>query len=205
MMISLEFLLTSLVVVLIPGTGVLYTLATGLFVSRRASFYAAAGCTLGIVPSLLASVLGLAVIFHTSVLAFQIIKYAGVIYLLYLAWSMWRSSSPLSVAENSHEKDAWSVALKGMLINILNPKLSIFFLAFMPQFVQPEAGQPLMQMLLLGGVFMLMTLVIFIGYGLIANQFRQWVTQSQRAAVVLQKIFAGSFAALGVKLALTEQ
>lgn len=204
-MISLEFLLTSLVVVLIPGTGVLYTLATGLFVSRRASFYAAAGCTLGIVPSLLASVLGLAVIFHTSVLAFQIVKYAGVVYLLYLAWSMWRSSSPLSVAENSNEKDAWSVALKGMLINILNPKLSIFFLAFMPQFVQPEAGQPLMQMLLLGGVFMLMTLVIFIGYGLVANQFRQWVTQSQRAGVVLQKIFAGSFAALGVKLAMTEQ
>lgn len=204
-MISLEFLLTSLVVVLIPGTGVLYTLATGLFVSRRASFYAAAGCTLGIVPSLLASALGLAVIFHTSVLAFQIVKYAGVTYLLYLAWSMWRSSSPLSVAENSTEKDAWSVALKGMLINILNPKLSIFFLAFMPQFVQPEAGQPLMQMLLLGGVFMLMTLVIFIGYGLVANQFRQWVTQSQRAGVVLQKIFAGSFAALGVKLALTEQ
>jgi len=204
-MISLEFLLTSVVVVLIPGTGVLYTVATGLFVSRRASCYAAAGCTLGIVPSLLASVLGLAVIFHTSVLAFQIIKYAGVIYLLYLAWSMWRSSSPLTVAESSDEKGAVAVALKGLLINILNPKLSIFFLAFMPQFVQPEVASPLLQMLVLGGVFMLMTLVIFIGYGLVANQFRQWVTQSQRAAVVLQKIFAGSFAALGVKLALTEQ
>lgn len=203
-MVSFEFLLTSLVVVLIPGTGVLYTVATGLFVNRRASFYAAAGCTLGIVPPLLASVLGLAVIFHTSVLAFQIIKYAGVIYLLYLAWTMWRSSGPMSVAEGGPEKGALSVALKGLLINILNPKLSIFFLAFMPQFVQSEAGQPLMQMLLLGGVFMLMTLVIFIGYGLLANQFRQWVTQSQRAGVVLQKLFAGSFAALGLKLAMTE-
>lgn len=203
-MISVEFLFTSLVVVLVPGSGVLYTVATGLFRGSRASLYAAFGCTLGIVPSLLASVLGLALLFHTSVLAFQIIKYAGVIYLLYLAWTMWRSSSPLSVAENGNEKDGWAVALKGMLINILNPKLSIFFLAFMPQFIQPQAVQPLVQMLVLGGVFMLMTLVVFIGYGLLANQFRHWVTQSQRAGVVLQRLFAASFAALGVKLALTE-
>lgn len=203
-MISLEFLLTSLVVVLIPGTGVLYTVATGLFGSGRASLYAAAGCTLGILPSLLASVLGLAVIFHTSALAFQVIKFAGVIYLLYLAWSMWRSSGPLSLAEQGPPPKGGAIAVRGFLINILNPKLSIFFLAFLPQFVAPNLTSPLVQMLLLGGVFMLMTLVVFIGYGLLANQVSTWVIQSKRAGRLLQRLFAGSFAALGVKLAMTE-
>ncbi|WP_108124099.1 LysE family translocator [Saccharospirillum mangrovi] len=203
-MISIEFLFTSLVVVLIPGTGVLYTLATALFQGGRASLYAAAGCTLGIVPSLLASVLGLAVIFHTSVLAFQLIKYVGALYLLYLAWSMWRSTGPMTLADDGAVQTGWSVALKGMLINTLNPKLSIFFLAFMPQFVPADVSQPLPQMLVLGGIFMLMTLVVFIGYGLLAHQLRHWLTQSQRASVVMQKCFAASFAALGVKLALTE-
>ena len=129
-MISIEFLITSLVVVLIPGTGVLYTVATGLFIGKRASLSAAIGCTLGIIPSLLASVFGLAAIFHTSALAFQLIKYAGVVYLLYLAWVMWRSSSPLLFENNESNTRFMSIALKGFLINILNPKLSIFFLAF---------------------------------------------------------------------------
>lgn len=204
-MITLEFLLTSAVVVLIPGTGVLYTIAIGLFQGRRASLFAAAGCTLGIVPALLASVLGLAVIFHTSAVMFQLIKYAGVAYLLYLAIAMWHSSGPLSLSGQSAERSGRSIAVRGFLINILNPKLSIFFLAFLPQFVVPHSVQPLLQMLLLGGVFMLMTLVVFIGYGSLAHQARAWFVQSQRAARLLQRLFAGSFAALGVKLATTEQ
>ncbi|WP_332874408.1 LysE family translocator [Amphritea pacifica] len=150
-MISVEFLLTSLVVVVMPGTGVLYTVATGLFVGKRASLFAASGCTLGIVPSLLASVFGLAAIFHTSVLAFQVVKYVGAAYLLYLAWLMWRSSAPLSLGGEKPAADFLTVATKGFLINILNPKLSIFFLAFLPQFLSPNAAQPLINMLLLGG------------------------------------------------------
>ena len=197
-MISLEFLLTSLVVVLIPGTGVLiYRRNRAFFGSRRASLYAAAGCTLGILPSLLASVLGLAVIFHTSALAFQVIKFAGVLYLLYLAWSMWRSSGPLSLVENGPQPGGGSIAVRGFLINILNPKLSIFFLAFLPQFVAPNLASPLVPMLILGGVFMLMTLVVFIGYGLLAHQVSAWVVQSKRAGRLLQRLFAGSFCGAG--------
>ncbi|MDE1462055.1 LysE family translocator [Spartinivicinus poritis] len=204
-MISIEFIITSLVVVLIPGTGVLYTVATGLFMGARASIYAAIGCTLGIVPSLLASVMGLAVIFHTSALAFQAIKYAGVAYLLFLAWSMWRSSAPLTLESEHHEKQgAFSVALKGFLINILNPKLTIFFLAFLPQFLPQQIEQPMLNMVALGSVFMIMTFVVFIIYGLLANSIRHYIIHSEKVNMLIQKGFAGSFAALGLKLAFTE-
>lgn len=204
-MISIEFLLTSLVVVLIPGTGVLYTVATGLFVGKRASFFAALGCTFGIVPSLLASVFGLAAIFHTSALAFQIVKYAGVAYLLYLAWSMWRSSSPLAIRNEKSSSSFSTIAGKGFLINILNPKLSIFFLAFLPQFIISGTDQPLTNMLVLGLVFMAMTFAIFIIYGFLASSFSKYVVRSEKISLTIQKVFAGSFAALGLKLAFSER
>lgn len=204
-MITQEYLLTALVVVLLPGTGVLYTVATGLFVGRRASAFAAFGCTLGIVPSLLASVFGLAALFHTSVLAFQVVKYAGAAYLLYLAWGMWRSASTLNLQAQDANQSFTAIAVRGCLINTLNPKLSIFFLAFLPQFVPASAPQPLINMIVLGGVFMLLTLAVFVVYGLVTNRFSQWIVQSKKLSITLQKIFAGSFAALGLKLALTER
>lgn len=204
-MISIEFLITSLVVVLIPGTGVLYTVATGLFVGKRASVLAAFGCTLGIVPALLASVLGLAALFHTSALAFQVVKYMGVAYLLYLAWQMWKSSSPLSIGNNGSSVSYKSIAIKGFLLNILNPKLSIFFLAFLPQFVPENTDVALFQMLILGGVFMLMTFAVFIVYGCLSSGFSQLIVNSQKASTIMQKSFAASFAGLGVKLAFSER
>lgn len=204
-MISLEFLITSLVVVLIPGTGVLYTVSTGLFIGKRACLFAAVGCTAGIVPSLLASVFGLAALFHTSALAFQAVKYAGAAYLLYLAWSMWRSSSPLALDSTKPKARSADIAVKGFLLNILNPKLSIFFLAFLPQFVSPVAAQPLISMLSLGVVFMLMTLIVFVVYGMLASYFRQMVIGSERISIAIQKVFAGSFAALGLKLAVSDR
>lgn len=204
-MISLDFLLTSLVVVLIPGTGVLYTVSTGLFIGRKASFFAALGCTLGIIPALLASALGLAVIFHTSAIAFQIVKYVGAAYLLYLAWKMWRASSPLSVNEEQSIKNYSGIILKGFLLNILNPKLSIFFLAFLPQFIATDTNNALTNMLVLGLVFMLMTFAVFVLYGLLSSVFSTMIIQSQRASVIIQKLFATSFASLGVKLAFSER
>ncbi|KUH59647.1 LysE family translocator [Vibrio parahaemolyticus] len=204
-MVSMEFLITSFIVVLIPGTGVLFTVATGLFNSKQASVFAAIGCTFGIVPSLLASVFGLAAIFHTSALVFQVVKYCGSAYLIYLAWTMWRASSPLSLDKKPANAKLRDIALKGFLINILNPKLSIFFLAFLPQFVSPQSEQPLFSMLVLGVVFMLMTLCIFIVYGLMASTFSELIVRSEKASLVIQKIFAGGFAAMGLKLALTER
>ena len=204
-MITIEFLMTSLVVVLIPGTGVLYTVATGLFIGKRASVVAALGCTLGIIPALLASSLGLAALFHTSALVFQVVKYLGVAYLLYLAWQMWRSSSPLAVNTCEERSKYTSIALKGFLLNILNPKLSIFFLAFLPQFIPSTATNVLTHMVVLGGVFMVMTFTVFVIYGFLSGSFSQFIVNSKKATVAMQKLFAASFAGLGLKLALSEQ
>jgi len=203
-MFTPEFLLTSLVVVLIPGTGVIYTVSTGIFMGWRASVAAALGCTFGIVPHLLASVLGLSAILHISALAFQIVKFAGAAYLLYLAWSMWRETGALTFDAPDKKNGLGQIAVRGILINILNPKLSIFFLAFLPLFVSPDAMAPLMQMFLLSAVFMGMTLFIFILYGLSANMVRSYVIGSPRLIRWLQRSFAATFAALGAKLAMTE-
>ena len=204
-MFSTEFLITSLVVVLIPGTGVIYTVSTGLFIGWRASIAAASGCTAGIIPHLSASVLGLSAILHMSAVAFQVVKYAGAIYLLYLAWSMWRETGALKFNSPSSKNGLLKIATKGFLINILNPKLSIFFLAFLPLFVSPDTSSPISQMFILSIAFMAMTLIIFILYGVSANGFRRYVVNSPRLIVWLQRSFAATFAILGVKLALTEQ
>jgi threonine/homoserine/homoserine lactone efflux protein len=203
-MLSPEFLLTSLVVVLIPGTGVIYTVSTGLFLGWRASIAAAVGCTAGIIPHLLASILGLAAILHMSAIAFQLVKYAGAAYLLYLAWGMWRQTGALSFDSSTGTRGARQIIARGFFINILNPKLSIFFLAFLPQFVSPASTSPLLQMYALSGVFMAMTLGIFISYGLFAHRVRRSVIDSPRIMTRLQRSFAAGFAILGVRLAMAD-
>ena len=204
-MVSTEFLLTSLVVILIPGTGVIYTVSNGLFLGWRASIAAACGCTAGIIPHLTACILGLSAILHMSALAFQTIKFAGVAYLFYLAWSMWRETGSIKFNSPSTKSGLWRIATKGFLINILNPKLSIFFLAFLPLFVSPETTSPIFQLLTLSIIFMGLTLLIFILYGLSANGVRRYVTNSPKIIIWIQRSFAATFAALGAKLAMTDQ
>jgi threonine/homoserine/homoserine lactone efflux protein len=204
-MITVEFLVTSLIVVLIPGTGVVFTVSTGLLRGRRASVVAALGCTAGIVPHLLATVLGLAALMHTSAVAFQMLKYAGVVYLLYLAYATWRDKSAFVVAGAPSGSTAMGLIIKAILLNILNPKLTIFFLAFLPQFVEQGASSPLAQLLLLSGVFMAMTFAVFILYGLLAHTFRRAVIESPRVQSWLRRGFAVTFAGLGAQLALSER
>ena len=203
-MLNTEFLLTSLIVVLIPGTGVIYTVSTGLIAGARSSVAAALGCTAGIIPHLMASVLGLSAIMHMGSIAFQAVKLAGAIYLLYLAWSMWRETGGLTFNTTEKRNGLWKIATRGFLINILNPKLSIFFLAFLPLFVSSNASPPIMQMLRLSIVFMGMTLVIFILYGLTAHAVRGWIASKPVWMIRLQRSFAVLFAALGAKLALSQ-
>ena len=208
-MITLEFLITSLVIVLIPGTGVVFTISAGIAQGRRASVYAAIGCTAGIVPHLLATVLGLAAVMHTSALAFAALKYAGVAYLLYLALMTWRDKTAFAIESDSAARSAKSLMINAVLLNILNPKLTIFFLAFLPQFVEPASGpgstSPLAQMLVLSGVFMGMTFLVFVAYGFLAHAFRQAVIESPRVQAWLRRSFAAAFAALGANLALSER
>ena len=202
-MITLEFLLTSLIVVLIPGTGVVFTISTGITQGRRASVFAAIGCTAGIVPHLLATVLGLAAVMHTSAVAFQALKFAGVAYLLYLAFATWKDKSAFVVASAPSESSGASLVVKAFLLNILNPKLTIFFLAFLPQFVEPATTSPLAQMLLLSSVFMAMTFAVFVVYGFLAHSLRKLVIESPGVQAWLRRGFAAAFAGLGAHLALS--
>ncbi len=200
-MLSLNFLITCLIVVLIPGTGVIFTVSTGLTAGKRASVFAALGCTAGIIPHLLASVLGLSALLHTSALAFDMLKYAGVAYLLYVAYATWRDRSAFAVSETPTLSSAWTLMSRGLLMNILNPKLTIFFLAFLPQFVTPGSTAPALQMLVLSAVFMAMTFAVFVVYGLLANVFRRAVIESPRVQNWLRRSFAG----LGLNLAFAQR
>ena len=202
---SADFLLTTLIVVISPGTGVLYTLAAGLSRGPRASIVAAFGCTLGIVPHMAAAILGLAALLHTSALAFQTLKYLGVAYLLYMAWNTLREHGALKVENNVQAKSGFQVIVEAILLNLLNPKLSIFFFAFLPQFVQADETHPLPRMLLLSGIFMLVTFVVFVGYGLFASAVRRHIISRPRILAWMRRTFAAAFVALGVKLALAER
>jgi threonine/homoserine/homoserine lactone efflux protein len=203
--VSVEFLLTSFIVIVSPGTGVLYTLAAGLSRGSRASVVAAFGCTIGIVPHMAAAIMGLAALLHTSALAFQTFKYLGVAYLLYMAWNTLRERGALKVEQEVGARSAIQVTVTGILINILNPKLSIFFLAFLPQFVSAAEPHPLSRMLALSGVFMLMTFVVFVGYGLFAASIRDHVISRPRVLTWMRRSFAAAFVALGARLALTDR
>ena len=204
-----EFLVTSIIVILLPGTGVLYTLAFGLTRGWRASVLAALGCTLGILPHIGASIVGLAALLHSSALAFQVVKYLGVAYLLWMAWSVLRAGGALDVSDENAARSAGTPGLRivvnGFLLNILNPKLSLFFLAFLPQFVPATATAPTATMLGLAGVFMALTFVAFVGYGAFASATRRYVITRPPVMRWLRRGFAGAFAALGVRLALAER
>ena len=202
---SLSFLLTSLIVIVSPGTGVLYTLAAALSRGSRASIAAAFGCTLGIVPHMSAAMLGLAAVLHTSALAFAALKYCGVFYLLYMAWQALRETGALSVDARLDSRSSRRVIVTGFLINILNPKLSIFFLAFLPQFIAADEGHPMLQMLELSAAFMAMTFMVFVVYGLFAASVRDRIVTRPRVMTWLRRVFAGGFAALGARLALADR
>jgi threonine/homoserine/homoserine lactone efflux protein len=202
---SPEFLLTSLIVVASPGTGALYTIATGLSRGARASIVAAFGCTLGIIPHMAAAITGLAALLHTSAMAFEVIKYLGVAYLLFMAWQTLKETGTLSVEADRTQRTSMQVIVHSILINILNPKLSIFFFAFLPQFVSVDEAAALPRMLELSGVFMAMTFVIFAIYGLFAASVRNHVISRPRVLAWMRRTFAAAFVMLGAKLALTER
>ena len=202
---TLEFLLTSLVIVASPGTGAIYTVAAGLAGGARASLVAAIGCTLGIIPHMLAAISGLAALLHTSAMAFQVLKYLGVAYLLYMAWTMFRDRGMLSLNEEGRGKSVRQVIGSAILINILNPKLSIFFFAFLPQFVRPDETSPVSRMLEMSLVFMALTFVIFAAYGAFAAAVRRHVISSAAVQSWMRRGFAAAFAGLAAQLALSQR
>ncbi|MFC8392802.1 LysE family translocator [Streptomyces sp. NPDC057238] len=198
---SLAFLLTTLVVVVTPGTGVVYTLAAGLSHGRRASLVAALGCTLGVVPHLVATISGLAALLHTSAVAYSVVKYLGVGYLLYMAWATLRDKDALAVEAEAEPRPTLRVITSGVLINVLNPKLTMFFVAFLPQFVPAGTPGSLGLMLRLGAVFMALTFVVFAAYGMCAAAVRDRLTARPRVMTGIRRVFAVCFVGLSARMA----
>ena len=202
---GIEFLITSLIVVVSPGPGALLTVAAGLSRGARAAAVTALGCTLGIVPHLLAAVTGLAALLHASATAFEVLRYVGVAYLLYMGWATWRSPAALQVRTDEPARSTGARIAEAMLVNLLNPKLSLFFLTFLPQFIAPGETQPALRMAQLSLVFMAMTFVVFLAYGVFAARFRDQVLQRPSVLVWLRRGFAAAFVGLGGKLALMQR
>jgi threonine/homoserine/homoserine lactone efflux protein len=201
-----EFLITSLVVILLPGTGVIYTLALGIGGGFRAGLLAAFGCTLGIIPHILASVVGLAAVLHASALAFEVLRYIGVAYLLFIAWSLLKDSRALDLGQQQAPAgNALRIMRKGILTNIFNPKLSLFFLAFLPQFVPSQAPDITLRMLVLGGIFMLLTFLVFAAYAALAAGLRRQVLSRPKIMVWTQRSFGAALGLMGLRLALTDR
>lgn len=204
-MITIEFLVTSLIVVLIPGTGVVYTVSTGLTQGRRASVFAALGCTAGIVPHLLATVLGLAAVMHTSALAFQVLKFAGVAYLFYLAVATWRDKAAFAVDGSVARVSAAGLVVRAFLLNILNPKLTIFFLAFLPQFVDQAHGSAFLQFVLLGSIIAAIDMVYESLLAFIAGGISSRVMNNARVRVWRERITGLALVGLGIRLAFAKR
>ena len=202
---SVEFLVTSIVVILLPGTGVLYTLSVGLGQGIRPTIVAAFGCTLGIIPHILATIVGLAAVMHTSALAFQMLKYLGVVYLFYMAWMIMQEGGVLQVSERRTATPYARIILNGILLNVLNPKLTLFFLAFLPQFVPASTASPTLAMLWLSAIFMLLTFLVFVGYGTFAAAARAHIISRPKVLRWFRRSFAATFGLLGLRLALSER
>ena len=204
-MISPEFLLASIVVVLVPGTGVIYTITTGLTMKSKASLLAALGCTLGIVPHILASVLGLSWLLNMSAQVFSILKFAGAAYLLYLAWQMWREAGTLKLNQDAEESSALKIIGKAIAINLLNPKLTVFFFSFLPLFISEDTSAPAVEMLTLSAVFMGLTFIVFALYGVLASWVSEALLNSAKTVKRVQQTFALILAGFAIKLAVSEQ
>ncbi len=203
-MINLEFLLTSLVVLLVPGTGAIYTITIGLTVDWRASFFAAFGCTLGILPHIIASILSLSALLNASSEIFFLMKLAGAVYLLYLAWQMWRETGLIDLNKEVTERSAKQIITRAIAINLLNPKLTIFFVAFLPLFTPDQSLAPTLELVVLSVIYMVMTFIVFACYGILASGISTYLTHSLKAIQRLQKVFAPILAGFAVELALSD-
>ncbi len=200
-MVSLGFLATSLIVIIIPGTGVIYTVTTSLSGNKRSAFLAAFGCTLGILPHILAAILGISVILNTGAQIFKIIRIIGVLYLIYLGIGLLKAENGIKIGEKKKERP-FLIITKAILINLLNPKLTLFFLSFLPQFIEPDSLNTRIEMISLSLVFMGLTFIIFCSYGLLANSFRSVLIKSPKLFNRIQQGFGIILIGFAGKIAL---
>lgn len=201
----ITFLGAAILLALAPGPDNIFVLTQSALRGKAAGLSVVLGLCTGLIVHSTAVALGVAVIFKTSALAFSILKYAGAGYLLYLAWQAWRVPGATLHAATHNEQQRWKLYWRGIIMNITNPKVSIFFLAFLPQFADPARGPIWLQILLLGGLFIIATLLVFGAIALLAGGLGQWLNHSPRAQPIMNKIAGTVFLGLALKLATTER
>ena len=203
---SVEFLLTSLVVALIPGTGVVYTISSSLGGGWRRGLVAAFGCTLGIVPHMLAAMLGLSGIMQAGSAVFEVVRWVGVAYLVFMGISMIREAGALPLGdENSPVDPVGRIVWRGVLLNVLNPKLTLFFFAFLPQFLDASPGLLDPALILLGGIFMLVTLAVFAGYAFASAAVRDLVLATPVVRRWIERTLGALVICFAARLAFTDR
>ncbi|MBI9075000.1 MAG: LysE family translocator [Desulfatibacillum sp.] len=208
-MIELEtlipFFAASLLLGIAPGPDNIFVLTQSALHGKKAGIIVMLGLCTGLVAHTTAVALGVAVIFHTSAVAFSMLKFIGAGYLVYLAWQAFKASAEIIRNALPEKFSLRKLYLRGILMNITNPKVSLFFLAFLPQFADPSRGPVSIQIFLLGGVFILATLLVFGGIALLSGSIGQVLTRSVRFNKILNKVAGTVFLGLALKLATTER
>ena len=194
----------SLLLIIAPGPDILFVVAQGVSSGKRAGFFTALGLAFGNSVHTLAAALGVSLIFKTSVIAFTVFKFAGALYLFYLAYKAIKHRKELIKMSEQDSRPAHHLIARGFLMNILNPKVALFFLAFLPQFVAKDAGSPFAQIIILGSIFIILVIIVFGAIGLTAGTFGQFLTRSRKANEALNWLCAAVFIGLGIKLVLTK-
>jgi threonine/homoserine/homoserine lactone efflux protein len=187
-----------------PGPDNLFILAQGITRGRKPAIVTALGMCSGVSVHTLAAALGISALFYSSALAFTLLKAAGAAYLFYLAWKTFRDSGGLRPAKPL-ELPAGALFRRGFLMNVLNPKVALFFLAFLPQFVSRDSGSIPAQMLLLGLLFMAQAVVLFGALGYFAGGIGGFLLSRPRIARHFNWLTGGIFVALGLRIALVER
>ncbi len=201
----ITFWSASVLLALAPGPDNIFVLTQSALKGRAAGLFVMLGLCTGLVVHSCAVAFGVAVIFQSSALAFSVLKYAGAVYLLYLAWKAFTASPENIRSESSGGSRFFKLYGRGIIMNITNPKVSIFFLAFLPQFTDPEIGYVWVQILMLGGLFIIATFFVFGGVILLAGTLRQVFSKSNKVQNILHKIAGTVFFGLALKLATSKR
>ncbi|WP_026076117.1 LysE family translocator [Noviherbaspirillum massiliense] len=201
----LAFFGTSILLGLAPGPDNIFVLTQSALRGRGAGLLVTLGLCTGLVVHTLTVSFGVAAIFQASTLAFTALKLVGACYLLYLAWQAFHASASGVHLGQRSSLGPWQLYRRGIIMNITNPKVSIFFLAFLPQFADPARGSLTLQMMLLGGLFILATLLVFGAIALLAGLLGQRLSQSARAERIMNRVAGTVFAGLALKLATTQR
>ncbi|MDO6694658.1 LysE family translocator [Aliiglaciecola sp. 3_MG-2023] len=201
----LMFLAASVALSFAPGPDNIFVLTQSALNGRKAGILVTLGLCTGLFVHTAAVSFGVAVIFQTSALAFNILKIVGAVYLLYLAFQAFRAGAAGLDAKSNTQLPWRQLYSRGIIMNITNPKVAIFFLAFLPQFADPDKGSVTLQMVIFGGVFIVTALVIFSLIAWFAGYLGEWLKGSTKAQVVMNRIAGTVFSALALRLVLSER